>query len=361
LSLSIRENALAVINHDNPERVVYYQSFGYTPEQRQFYEQRIRLPETLREHEFRLRTVDIPYARHDTDRDFSRYYADMELPPGTRFDDFGISRTPGSMLHYERMHHPMRELTTVKELEEYPWPEEPPYDAAYLAAMKAAVDEIKARGGIAQVRIGVLFELAWQLRGMDNLFADFVYNEEFATALLERITEIRVRAARAAGMAGADLIFTADDLGIQSRMLMKPEVWRKWLKPRHARIIAAAREHQPDIHVKYHSDGYFEPLIPELLEIGITILNPVQPESTDPARLKRLYGDRLTFDGTIGVQTTMPFGTPEDVDRQVKYMIENVGQGGGLIVTARHTIDPGVPVENVQALLDAIDRYGHYR
>jgi uroporphyrinogen decarboxylase len=254
----------------------------------------------------------------------------------------------------------MRNFTSAREVEDYPWPEEPPYDDAYKETMKKAVQKIKEQDRVSIVRAGTIFEQAWQLRGMENLFADFVFNEDLAAVLLDKITDMRVRIARAAGMAGADMIFTADDLGMQSRMLMAPKMWRKWLKPRLARVIAAAREHKPDIHVKYHSDGYFDPLIPELIEVGVTILNPVQPESTDPVKLKKLYGDKLTFDGTIGIQTTMPFGTPEDVHREVKRMIEIVGKGGGLIITARHTLEPGVPVENVQAFLDAVDRYGHY-
>ena len=360
MALTKRENALAVMNRNNPEWLVYYLSYGHNPQQRKIYEDNIEITDSLRHHQFPLSRVNIPYEAKKDKPDFSKYYVGVDLPENVRMSEMGIAISPGTFHHYVRQYRPMRDFTSAKEVEEYPWPEEPPYDDAYNEAMKKAVEEIKAQGRLSLVHVGSIFEQAWQLRGMENMFSDFVFNEDLATVLLDEITGRYIRMARAAGMAGADMIFTADDLGTQSKMLMSPGMWRKWLKPRLASVTAAAREHKPDIHVKYHSDGYFDPLIPELIEAGITILNPVQPESTDPVRLKKLYGDKLTFDGTIGIQTTMPFGTPEDVHDEVKRMIEIVGEGGGLIITARHTLEPGVPVENVQAFLDAVDRYGHY-
>ena len=103
-----------------------------------------------------------------------------------------------------------------------------------------------------------------------------------------------------------------------------------------------------------------EPIIPDLIDIGVTILNPVQPECMDPVKLKNQYGDKLAFDGTIGIQTTMPFGTSEDVDNEVKRMIETVGKGGGLIIAPTHVLEPEVPIENIAAFMNAVDRYGHY-
>jgi len=105
---------------------------------------------------------------------------------------------------------------------------------------------------------------------------------------------------------------------------------------------------------------FIEPIIPDLIEIGVTILNPVQPECMDPVKLKEQYGDRLAFDGTMGIQTTMPFGTPEEVDRETKRMIETVGKGGGLIIAPTHVLEPEVPIENIKAFLEAVDKYGHY-
>ena len=147
---------------------------------------------------------------------------------------------------------------------------------------------------------GTVFENAWLLRGLEQLLMDFIQNEEFAEALLDRITEFQADNARYIGNCDADILLTGDDVGTQRGMLMSPAHWRKWLKPRLAKIIAAAREQKPDIHVFYHSDGDISDIIPELIEIGVDILNPVQPECLDPVEMKRLYGDKLSFWGTIG-------------------------------------------------------------
>jgi uroporphyrinogen decarboxylase len=145
-----------------------------------------------------------------------------------------------------------------------------------------------------------------------------------------------------------------DDVATQRGMMMRPALWRRWLKPRLAAIISAAREVKPDILIWYHSDGDCRAIIPELIEIGVDILNPVQPECMDPAAVKAQYGDRLSFSGTIGTQTTMPHGTPEEVRGVVRERIATVGRGGGLLLAPTHVLEPDVPWENIVALVDAV-------
>ncbi|MCL6488309.1 MAG: hypothetical protein K6T76_05155, partial [Alicyclobacillus mali] len=115
-------------------------------------------------------------------------------------------------------------------------------------------------------------------------------------------------------------------------LLMSPQVLRETLLPRLGRIIAAAREQNPEILIFFHTDGFVEPIIDDLIEIGVDVLNPIQPECMDIAALKDKYGDRLSFWGGVGIQTTMPFGTPAEVKEVVRQTIETVGAGGG-----RHT------------------------
>jgi uroporphyrinogen decarboxylase len=110
----------------------------------------------------------------------------------------------------------------------------------------------------------------------------------------------------------------------------------------------------------YHSDGNATAIVPDLIEIGVDILNPVQSECMDPGEMKRLYGDRLSFWGTIGTQTTLPFGTPDDVRREVKTRMETVGVGGGLVLAPTHMVEPDVPWENLVALVEAVHEYGVY-
>jgi uroporphyrinogen decarboxylase len=130
-------------------------------------------------------------------------------------------------------------------------------------------------------------------------------------------------------------------------------MWREFMKKRWARVYEAARRIKPDIQIWYHSDGNIEPIIPELIDIGVTILNPVQPECVDLARVKKRFGDRLVLDGTIGTQTTMPFGTPDDVRSVIAERKRELGSDGALIISPTHVLEPEVPIDNVMAFVEA--------
>jgi len=205
-----------------------------------------------------------------------------------------------------------------------------------------------------------IFEVAWYMRSMELLLMDFVDNPEFADTLLDRITAKREAQAALYTELGVDLICLGDDVGTQQGMLMSLPMWRRWLKPRLARVIAAAKRVRPDVLINYHSDGNMGAVIPELIEIGVDILNPVQPECLDPIELKRSYGERLSFWGTIGIQHTLPFGTPQEVREEVRTRIETVGAGGGLLIGPTHIVEPEVPLENIVAMVEAVKEYGAY-
>jgi len=177
---------------------------------------------------------------------------------------------------------------------------------------------------------------------MDKLFFDFMENKSFAYYLLDYITEMRRFQIRRLVEAGVDLVHLSDDMGTQEGTLMSPAMWRERFKERMRSIISVAKKVNPDVIIFYHSDGDIEKIIPELIEIGIGVLDPVQPEAMDPVKLKREYGDRLTFWGTVGTQTTIPFGTPEEVKKVVKERIETVGKGGGLLIAPTHWLEPEI-------------------
>jgi uroporphyrinogen decarboxylase len=152
-----------------------------------------------------------------------------------------------------------------------------------------------------------------------------------------------------------------DDVSMQTGMMMSPDIWRLYFKPRMARLIESVRRIKPDLHILYHSDGNPEMIFDELIEIGVTVLNPIQPECMDPAEIKRKYGHKAAFWGAIGIQHTLPFGSPGDVRDEVRLRMETIGKGGGYIVGATHVIAPEVPWANLKALYDAIDEFGDYR
>jgi uroporphyrinogen decarboxylase len=198
-----------------------------------------------------------------------------------------------------------------------------------------------------------IFEMAWLLRGMENLLTDFYENPAVAHAICERLTELRVRQAVKYAELGVDILRLGDDVGTQFGPMIGMDCYRAFLKERTRRIVAAARRVKPGILVFMHCDGQVSGFIPEFLDIGIDILNPVQPECNDLAAIAREYGDRLSFWGGIGTQSTMPFGTPDDLRHKVREVQSTLGARGGLLLAPTHILEPEVPWENVEAFVGA--------
>jgi len=204
------------------------------------------------------------------------------------------------------------------------------------------------------------FEAAWYLRGYEEFLTDLMVNKDFAHALLDRIFTFQLVTGKKIAEAGADIVWLGDDFGTQHSLILSPDVWREFFKPRYARLIGEIRKVKPDVKIAYHSDGNIEAILPEYIEAGIDILNAVQPKSMDTAHLKRRFGDRLSFWGTVDIQEVMPFGTPEDVAEEVRLRIRSAGPGGGLIVGPSHNFQPDVPLDNILAFYNAAKKYGKY-
>ncbi|NPV54477.1 MAG: hypothetical protein HPY71_13340 [Firmicutes bacterium] len=347
-----RERVLTTLNRSLPDRIPKY--FEFTPPVLETFRKMTGAEDPAEYFDLEVRKVEFAPSRKVID--FSRYLGN--LPPGSTVNEWGIGFIKGSgYAHFEDMVHPLARAKSIEEIEEYPFP-----DLTEEYRWRDVIKEVEEwhRRGYAVMGLppffdGTIFETAWGLRGLENLLMDFVQNEAFAAALLDKVTSLSEETAAIMAKVDVDILVTGDDVGMQSRMMMSPSMWRKWLKPRLARVIKAARNVKRDILIFYHSCGYVEPIIPELIEIGVDVLNPVQPESMDPVKLKELYGERLAFWGTIGTQSVLPFGTPEDVKRQVKYMIETVGRGGGLVLAPTHVIEPEVPWENIMAFIEAVN------
>jgi uroporphyrinogen decarboxylase len=251
----------------------------------------------------------------------------------------------------------MLQLTSAQDARDYPLPD---IDAAYrYEGVSEQVSRLHDRGlAVAAHMQCTIFEIAWYMRSMERLLIDFYEHSTFASVLLDRITALRCAQARHLAASGADVIGFGDDIGSQRGLLMRLSMWRTWIKPCLAQVIDAARETNPDILVFYHSDGNVEAAVADLIDIGVDILNPVQPECMDPAHLKREYGRDLSFWGTIGTQSTFPFGSPDDVVREVRHRIETVGVGGGLMIAPTHMVEPDVPWENIIAMVDTVKNSG---
>ncbi len=162
--------------------------------------------------------------------------------------------------------------------------------------------------------------------------------------------------------AGIDILALDDDVAEPSRMLISPAMWRRFFKPRVKTIIDAARAARPGVHIFWHSDGNIEPIIPDLIEIGVDVLNPVQPDVMDPARLKKRYGDQLAFFGTVGTPAGWSWGTPQTIRAEVRERIETVGRGGGLVIAPAYDLEPqeSIPWRNIVAFFEAVEEFGGY-
>ncbi|HHV61394.1 MAG TPA: hypothetical protein GXX51_01970 [Firmicutes bacterium] len=204
---------------------------------------------------------------------------------------------------------------------------------------------------VASYQRWLLFERACWLRGVENFLMDMIVDRPFAEWLLDRITEYQVEVARRYVAAGVDCGRTGDDWGSQLGMMFSPDLWRELIKPRLKKVWDVY--HDAGLPVIHHSCGDIRPIIPDLIELGLDVLHPVQ--AIMPRKeLKRDFGARLILYGGIDTQHTIPFGTPEDVRRETIECIDILGAGGGYIVGLGHTLTSETPLANVSALIGAV-------
>jgi uroporphyrinogen decarboxylase len=286
-------------------------------------------------------------------------YVGPALDPGE--DIWGVRRNPvsyGEGSYDEIVGYPLAEVEDVADLAAHRWPTTAWFDYAVLPERIAAE---RAWGDpCLMVANGNIFETSWYMRGFERMFMDFVLNPELAHALLERVAGFWIehfRAMLAAAEGEVDLAFTADDIGGQNGLLMSLDMWETFIKPHHARLNRAI--HEFGAKVIYHTDGAVMDAVPGLIDMGIDVLQALQfsARGMDPGVLKREYGDRLCFEGGVSVQTTLPFGSPQDVQREVEDLIRVLGTGGGYILGPSHAIQAGTPPENIVALFDTAACY----
>lgn len=211
------------------------------------------------------------------------------------------------------------------------------------------------------VTVTTILETAIALRGGEQLLMDLVTDPDLADAILDLPFNYHLTAAKKLVEMGVDMIWTGDDVGAQGAMIISPELWRRVFKPRMAKFFAALKQINPKVKIAYHSDGMIYPIIPDLIEIGLDVLNPVQPACMDPVRLKREYGDKLYFWGSIDEQHTLPYGTPADVRREVLERLSTLGRGGGLIIGPTHFIQLDTPMDNFRSMIETITRTPYVR
>ena len=312
----------------------------------------------------RFLTGDVDTVTFGARRDlsvFARYH--QATPPEATIEDFGAAalrhRDSGTNLLTYQVYYPLADVTDPAALDDYPWPDftEPQRREHLPAAIDAG--HAAGRAVIGQMS-QTLVEMAYRLVPMERLFTDFAERPAFVTRLFETIAAVRCEQARRFAELGVDVLRIGDDLATQRGLMISPEAYRRWVKPHHAAVVAAARAVRADLPVLYHSDGNVEELIPELIDIGVTAVNPVQPECIDPAAVKRRWGDRLTIWGAVSTQRTLAAGSEADVDAEVAERMATLAPGGGYVVNFINVAWSPCARANVLCYLRAVQEQGAY-
>jgi uroporphyrinogen decarboxylase len=294
-------------------------------------------------------------------------WKDVWLDDHTYQDEWGVIRTmPPGTLYYDLVRSPLAEDAMISAIERYRWPDSA--DPGRYRGLREKARHLRRETGYAVVLdLNCSFFLrCCELRGWENFYTDLVENVAFAETLMDRFLEIRLLIAGRALQEVEDnidiVMVTSDDLGMIDRPLVSPALYRSLIKPRQRRTFDFFRA-RTGAKLYCHTDGAIYPLIPDLIEIGVDALNPIEVSAAgmgDTTKLKKEFGDRLAFWGAIDTRRILPFGTTEEVREEVRRRIHDLGPGGGYIVSPVHNIQPDVPPENVVAMYDAAYELGCY-
>ncbi|NLJ50416.1 MAG: hypothetical protein GX428_12675 [Candidatus Atribacteria bacterium] len=282
-------------------------------------------------------------------------YFNPPLPQGATISPWGVGLiewpdNPGS----EQMVHPLADRNTIKDIEEFPVPE---IDKKSFPIVQQRALEIKSKGYISSGYCGSLYEWSHWLRGMENFMIDLLTRPDLAQVLLRKVSDFTLQFAQAHAKAGVEILCFYDDYGMQNCLQINPSLWRRFIKPEWERILKELRSDYLDRYFFLHSCGHIEEIIPDLIEVGFDIIHPIQPECQDSERIIRRYGDRLSFWGTISVQSTLPFGSKDDIEKEVKSRMDLGRIIPSLIVSPSNTLGQEIPVENILAYIDACQKY----
>jgi uroporphyrinogen decarboxylase len=287
------------------------------------------------------------------------YYRDT--PADTYRDEWGITwrKIPyetinGTGYYTEIADFPLEDDASI---DSYEPPDPDNEDMGYA-------DEIIAKYGNEKYICGIIdcsiFEALKYLRGITQSLIDLLQNKDIAHRVMDMSVEYHLKLGYKLLERGVDILWLADDIGGEHAMLMSPETFREMVKPKMGYMIGELKKRDKNVKIAFHSDGYIEPVIDDIVEVGVDLLNPVQPESMDPAYIKKRYGKRIALWGTVSTQSTLPFKGPSDVENEVRERILSCGPGGGFLLAPTHNIQLDVPIENIRAFYRAVENHGSY-
>jgi uroporphyrinogen decarboxylase len=284
------------------------------------------------------------------------YYSQPCNPGQGYTDEWGIGWRAaeyqtkfGAGIYTEIIDHPLAEDSAIDTYQ----PPDPTRPELYKEA-EHVISKYKEDYWIVGVTVTTIWETAWALRGLEKMLMDLVISPDIANRILDIPFYYHLTAAKKLVQMGVDMIWIGDDVGAQETMIISPSQWREIFKPRMALFIRTLKDINPEVKVAYHCDGNIYSIIPDLIEIGLDVLNPVQPACMDPARIKNEFGDKLCFWGTLDEQYTLPFGSAQDVKEEVELRLKTIGKNGGLIIGPTHHVQLDTPMENFWAMVDTV-------
>ncbi len=380
IEMNSRERLLAALNHREPDRVPL--DLGGTPTSTISVSALDNLKAKLGVESPTRLMSPIFLTAYPDDPLMKRFGIDVKMVTANPPANFKLQVSPGGKLvdewgivyqkHEEAQTHftvekeaPLHRATSKEEIEKYFWPD--PTDPSRVRGLREAARRYQEEGFGVVLNTPLLFMTYTQwMRGLEQFMLDTMLNRELLQYLMDKILEILLEMTRhllEEVTPFIDVVAIGDDLSHQGGLTYSPDMYRKLFKPRHRAIMHFLKKHADEAKILYHCCGAVEPLMNDLIELGVDALNPVQVSAKgmeDTQRLKSLYGRDLTFWGGIDTQRVLPFGTPQDVRSEVHRRIQDLGENGGFVLAAVHNIRPEVKPENICALFESALEYGRY-
>lgn len=331
--MSARENVLATLEHRQPKKIPYQVSFTQAAAK--------RMSDYLGDAEFQSDLGNSLTILGCTPADGWR-----KVAPEIWRDEYGVhwNRTVDKDIGVV-----CNRLIAADSLDTYrfPDPDDPSRFASYAETISRSADSyVVANIGFS------LFERAWTLAGMEHFLMSMASDKEFAHRLLDRILEFNLRLIDNICSFDVDAVMFGDDWGDQRGLMMGPVLWREFIRPRIRQMYQRVKDKGKRVFI--HSCGKVDSVFPDLIECGLDVFNPFQPEVIDVFAVKSEYGLDLCFYGGISVQRTLPYGTPQEVRDEVKRLLDVVGAGGGYIASPSHDVPGDARPENVMAMLEVL-------